>query len=58
MKCVCTGKKVIYNGNHVYSGDEFACMECGSLVVRTVDSAYNNPDELKTSGEDKCIIMP
>lgn len=58
MRCAKTGKKVIYNGDHVYSGDEFWCPKCGSTVVRTADSAYNNPNELEQSGAENCIIMP
>lgn len=58
MHCVKTGKKVIYNGDHVYSGDEFWCPGCGTTVVRTSDTPYNNPLEIAQSGEKNCIIMP
>ena len=58
MSCVKTGKKVIYNGDHVYSGDEFWCSGCGATVVRTADAAYNNPNELEQSGAGNCVIMP
>lgn len=58
MHCAKTGKKVIYNGDHVYSGDEFWCPTCGATVVRTADAAYNNPNEIEQSGAENCIIMP
>ncbi len=50
MRCKKNGVSVVYGTSHVYSGDEYICHECGSTIVATVNSPYEDADILTRAG--------
>jgi hypothetical protein len=46
MTCVCTGKMAVWNGSHVYSGDEFRCLDCNATVTVTTSTPYRMENAL------------
>ncbi len=57
MTCVCTGKMVVFGGDHVYGGDEFRCGGCGATVVVTSKTPYHMADALTKGDQRKVLDM-
>lgn len=57
MLCSCTGKKVVYGTDHVYSGDEFTCPGCYAQVIATNNVPYHDPQVL-TRDPSRVLQMP
>lgn len=57
MTCVCTGKMVVFGGDHVYGGDEFRCLGCQATVVVTSKTPYHMENALKVADQRRVLNM-
>ena len=56
MKCVKTGRPLVWRGDHVYQGDEFNCT-CGNSVVYSNSNPYHLERALAVLDDEEPIKM-
>lgn len=56
MTCSKTGRMMVWDGNHVYAGDEFECKGCGAKVCYAGGESFYEPKALEAY-KDNCYNM-
>ena len=57
MTCVKTGRILVWNGSHCYSGDEFECIVCKNKLVNISSTPFFVANALKKFKKEEPINM-
>ena len=57
MTCTKTGRPLVWQNSHVYSGDEFTCADCNNIVISVSSTPYNVLDAMNKLEKSKPINM-